>query len=252
MPFKFHEKECGSSLQISVLLSARNDNEIVQYWQTRYDEPQINYSDFHRLSVKFKLSDFKKARLAIGLRNIAALVDMHRLARTTPTVEAQLKTLKELVKSIDILAKRGALLKSKKEGAAIRILAVNMASAKLQSYEIENWLKSAIIAKRVVSLQIRQIHKRTRSEFRSGLIDKRKLSTWERVLAVKYLPSLYEKISGSKYSIEQGEGGEVKDTPAVLFVLFAARCINYNLTDMALIKAHIRAKPNFKLEKTGL
>ena len=249
MPFKFSAHGIKDGLQIDVL---RRVNAI-QDWQPRYREARVNYYSFEKLCLEFHLRDFRKVRLALSLRNILNLAEAQDSARATPTLQVQLKTLKTLIKSVKPLARQGHLLRSKRDGAALRTLVINMSSKQLPSFEIETWLRSAVIAKRKITSQIRYLENRIQEHgLPKGPIDRRNIQTRERKLAVHYLPGLYEKIMGDKFSIEQGIGGAAKDTPPVQFVLYAAKCIDYvDLSKFSLLQAHIRSKSPAVRKKTA-
>lgn len=242
MNIRFSENNNDGTLQIAGLKSVLANNEKIGYWIIHFHESFINFSAFEKMCNKFALSDFKKVRLAYGLKEVWTSAVMNKIVQDTPSLKAQENLLKAMKSSIRILARYGKTVHEKSEGMALRLVIGKMASNQLPQNEIEKWFTQAETVHSEVEQTLEFIKKQISKSDGQKNFNKHNVNTYQRRLATDLLPKLCKKILDLDFFIEQGLGGEVKLTKAVDFVLHAACCIGYPLTDTALLKAHIRIK----------
>lgn len=211
----------------------------MSYWATRFHEPFLNFKAFDRLCTDFAFSDFRKARLALGLKKVLRHANSNKAFHDTPTLQAQKNLLKALQKPLELIAHYGATITDPSKGKALRLVASKMASPNLQQHEIEDWFSAAAgihLEAKAAQLFVQKKIDENRA------LNKREIKTFEGNLATDSLPKLCRKILGRDFQIQQGEAGAVKLTPEVEFVLGAAVSIGYLLTDSNLLSAIQRAK----------
>ena len=236
---QFSESSPDGNLIIKVLKLVPANGGSLQYWETRFYEPFLNFKAFDKLCKVFALSDFRKARLALGLKRAWTQANMNKILHDTPTLQAQKNLLKALQKPLELIAHYGATVSDSSKGRALRLVASKMASPDLQQHEIEDWFSVAASIR--LAAEGAQLFVQDKIE-KNRALNKREIKTFEGKLATDSLPKLCRKILGRDFQIQQCGAGEVKLTSEVKFVLGAAVCIGYTLIDSNLLSAIQRAK----------